>query len=152
MTHDQYTEQDDTIDTAVCDHLLMAQTPLAPPAELRAKVLARVHAQSAPTTLPLDWGWKTLAPGIEVKLLLRDTQAGSKSFLLRAAPGMSLPAHEHHEMEECLVLEGEFSVNGVTLRAGDYQCAPKGSRHGISSTRTGVLVYLRAGLADYPGV
>lgn len=128
---------------------------MTPPPGLRAKVLERIRSQPPASeflTLRQQHGWKSLAPGIEVKLLFLDKAAGLKSFLLRAAPGISMPEHHHEADEECLVLEGEFTIDGVTLRAGDYQLAAKGTRHGVSSTATGVVVYLRASIADYPGV
>ena len=145
---------DQVIDPQVLSALFEAMTPIAPPAALRAKVLARLHAgdDEGFITQRAPQGWRSLIPGVEVKLLCRDEQAGTKSFLLRAQAGVSLPGHTHHGLEECMVLEGEFSMGDITLRAGDYHAAAEGTSHPAASTRTGVTVYLRAALADYPGV
>ena len=146
---------DQTFDPTVFDALLESMAPIAPPLGLRARVLERAR-----TTTPIEHfitlrsqeGWKTLAPGVSVKVLSVDQLAATKSFLLRAAPGACLPEHEHHGDEECMVLEGSFTLGDLTLRAGDFHSAPKGSTHGKAFTEKGVLVYLRAALADYPGV
>ncbi len=155
MSQRKQPEQGEAIEQAVMEALLQGSSPVTPPPHLRARVLERIRSQPPASeflTLRQQQGWKSLAPGIEVKLLAVDKDAGAKSFLLRAAPGVSLPEHDHHCDEECLVLEGEFTIGGVTLRAGDYQLGPKGTRHGVSTTATGVVVYLRASIADYPGV
>lgn len=146
---------DQTIDPMVLDALLQSIAPIAPPLGLRAKVLERARASTPGKhfiTLRNQEGWSELAPGVSVKVLFVDQHATTKSFLLRAAPGTCLPEHEHHGDEECMVLEGSFTLGDLTLRAGDFHCAPKGSTHGAAFTENGVLVYLRASLADYPGV
>lgn len=131
--------------------LAAALAPETPPPELRAKVLERVLA--APTSViqcAADGTWKPVMPGIEVKTLLYDAAAGAVSFFLRAQPNASFPAHRHTAGEECVVLSGEFTVGDVTLRAGDYLYAASGTDHPAATTRTGVLVYLRGSVADYP--
>ncbi len=143
------------IDPQMLDALLEAVAPLAPPAGLRAQVLERIHrtvGHSDFITFPGHTGWVEWFPGVEIKRLSVDELAGSKSFLLRAQAGVSLPEHGHHGLEECMVLEGEFTIGEMTLHAGDYHAAAAGSTHDVSSTRTGVTVYLRAAIADYPGV
>ena len=145
----------DGIDAAVLESLLESIAPIAPPVGLRGKILERART-SVPEghfiTLRQQDGWRDLLPGVRVKILFVDHQAGTKSFLLHAAPGTRLPEHQHSDDEECLVLEGEFTLGDLTLRAGDFQSALKGSKHGSSFTEHGVLVYLRASVHDYPGV
>lgn len=145
------TRNDETTIPAKLEALLLETTaPLAPPAGLRARVLQRIDAAIAGTiTLRGSEGWQTLTAGIEIKQLLIDRQAGTRSVLLRAAPGASLPPHSHHGYEECMVLQGEIRIGELTLRAGDYQCMPAGSIHPEVSTRTGALVFLRGSLEDY---
>ncbi len=143
------------ITAAVMDELLLNIIPIDPPPDLRSKILDRIRSLSAQegvlTTRHAE-GWKTLAPGIEVKLLCVDLLANTKSFLIRAEPGVSMPGHGHQGDEECLVLEGEFSMGDLTLRAGDFHHASKGVIHPVSTTRTGVLVHIRSHLQDYPGI
>lgn len=147
---------DDALDADVRDALLDAVAPLAPSASLRAQVLARARQTKSGAdyiTVRGDAGsWRELVPGISFKLLTYDTPAGIKSFLLRAAPGARLPSHGHGEFEECLVLEGEFTLGDLRLRAGDFHAATRGTPHGEAYSERGVTIYLRAGVDDYPGV
>jgi len=143
----------DVIDEALLDEFLEVVTPVQPPLHLRGKILQSISEPPSPTTTIRDnEGWQTLAPGISVKLLCVDTLAHTKSFLLKAAPGMSMPGHSHHGYEECLVLEGEFRIGDLQLKAGDFHGASAGSVHGESRTESGVLVYLKSALEDYPEV
>lgn len=143
-----------TIDPVVLTKLLEASAALTPPTGLRERVLARVRADRDQfiTVQPDRTPWRSLAAGVEFKLLHFDTQTLRKSFLLRAAPGARLPGHGHRCFEECLVLEGEFSIGPIHLRAGDFHGASEQVEHAEAYTESGVLVYLRAHIEDYPGV
>lgn len=144
---------DDTLDPAVLGELLGAVAPEAPPPTLRTNLLARARgltAIQAHTVRGAEGEWKTVIPGIEVKTLLYDAGGGMVSFLLRAQPGAQLPAHGHRAYEECLVLEGEFTMGDHVLRAGDFQAGHPGEQHPVATTRTGTLVYLRGSVDDYP--
>lgn len=120
-----------------------------------AQILARVKekvmraigaAPSASTVRAASGDWRRIAPGIEQKVLC-DSGSGM-SCLLRCAPGAALPAHVHRIDEECLVLEGTLRIGDeLVLRAGDFHVAPAGSAHPLTSTDTGVLLYLRGELA-----
>ena len=153
MTADR-NDSDETLDVEVMAALLNAQSPLPPPPALRARVLERVRqavAHGFTTTRCLE-GWRRLAPGIEVKRLSIDEGAGTVSFLVRAETGASLPPHRHTQGEECLVLEGEFTMGDLTMRAGDFHYAPAGSEHAVAVAITPVLVYMRGAMVDYPFV
>jgi len=144
---------DDVLDAALDRGLLEAAAPVTPPADLRARVLGRVHATAATTGVMSRASagmWKPVSPGIEVKTLFYDEAQRMVSFLLRAQPGAQLPAHHHHAYEECLVLQGEFTLGDVTLRAGDFELGRPGEAHPAATTHTGVLVYLRGAGEDYP--
>lgn len=151
--------QNDTHDkilpNTLTEAMLEALAPITPPAGLRARVLARIAQTGAVAdfrTLRDADGWRVLAPGLEYKLLAYDEQADNKSFLLRAAAGSEFPAHAHAGDEECIVLEGEFTMGELTLHAGDFHFAPRGSHHPNAYTRSGALVYLSASARDYPHV
>jgi len=133
---------DESIDAQLAVALLQAVAPATPPAGLRPRVLERVRADV--------WRPAPAMAGIEVRTLHHDAAAGMVSFLLRAQPGASLPAHVHHADEECVVLEGEFTLGEHTLRAGDFELGRKGERHPVAMTATGVTVYLRGAVEDYP--
>lgn len=131
---------DDVLDPALQTALLEAAAPVTPPARLRARVLARIGAGD----------WKRIDEFMEIKTLHHDEAARMVSFLVRAQPGASMPAHVHHAMEECLVLEGEFALGERTLYPGDFELGRTGEQHPVATTRTGVVVYLRGAVEDYP--
>ena len=133
--------------------LLAAVTPQAPEPEraalLRQRVLDKVKEAADNEPMPYstihaqEGPWISVAPLVDMKVLRQD--GDSASFLLRVQPGGQLPDHVHLEEEECLVLEGSLLLGeGIMLRAGDYHRAPKGSPHGVASTNTGVLLFLRS--------
>ncbi len=84
----------------------------------------------------------TPIPGVTFRLLHRDKQRDSVTCLLRLAPGARLPAHLHHGVEECVVLEGSVMVGRTRMGPGDYQRAEADSEHREQWTDTGALVYL----------
>ena len=59
--------------------------------------------------------WVTLMPGISIKRLHQDREAGSETNLWRLSAGAIIPEHDHRSDEECLVVEG--SILQGTLRA-----------------------------------
>lgn len=151
----QHERIDENLPAAITDAMLEALTPVTPPMDLRARVLARIaRAGVMPdfNTLRNSEGWRVLVPGLEYKLLAYNERADSKSFLLRAGPGSEFPEHSHEGDEECIVLEGEFTMGDLTLHAGDFHFAPRGSHHPNAHTRTGALVYLSASARDYPQI
>jgi quercetin dioxygenase-like cupin family protein len=142
------------IPTDLLNELLAATTAVAPPASLKAKVMARaglnMPAKRAITVKDAE-GWQALTELLQIKLLFVDEQADSVSFLLKGAPGASVPAHEHSRYEECLVLEGDVQVGDeFTLGPGDFHCVGPNQPHPVLSTRHGTLVYLRTAIADCP--
>jgi len=137
------------------DALSEALLPVAPAPErasaLRAGLLARVQASREAgrqcITLRLDEGeWRPLVPGVRVKRLGR----GQRAVLLELAPGAALPAHRHHEDEECVVLRGDALLGETVVRAGDYHLARARSRHGRVSSHGGALLYLRGTPIGHP--
>ena len=144
----------DIISDEVMATLLEAAPSMAPPHTLRAKVLARIHGPASMKeliTLRGDEGkWIQMRAGIEIKLLFQDQKSKSRSLLMRVHAGATFPAHEHDGVEECLVLEGEFNMGDLTLRAGDYHIAPQGATHAALTSRTGALLFFRTCVTEYP--
>lgn len=87
--------------------------------------------------------WEQLPGGIGRRQLA--TVGAETTSLQRLAPGSGLPAHQHAQDEECLLLEGELFVEDRLLRAGDYQLAPAGSVHTSITTDRGALLYRHGG-------
>lgn len=147
-------DRDDSLPAEVMAELLANVMPVTPPPGLRARVLNSIAQNAAtpssPVTIRDQEAWRELAPGIRYKMLFTDPAANCKSFLLQADAGVTMPGHSHSGFEECLVLEGSFSMGNLTLYAGDFHAVGKDITHDAASTTTGVLVYVRAAMSDYP--
>ena len=133
------------LDTELLDALLVDLKPIAPPPELRERVLTAAQVgivDSDKITIPPDVGkWRVIAPKVSMKML--HVTSESRSFLLRLEPGGRLMPHDHPGDEECMVLEGEVYLGDVHATAGTFHLAPKGTHHAEIRSTTGTLLYLR---------
>lgn len=141
----------DIIPEQLAEILAEAVTPVAPPSTracaLKSRVMASISTKisSAVMTIKATKGdWITMIPGVQKKILNKDSSTGMQSYLLRMQAGATLPAHEHTADEECLMLEGDAMVGDIHLSTGDYHFALKGSRHGSVKTQNGCLAFLRS--------
>ena len=91
-----------------------------------------------------EGAWRSIAEGVEMKLLWVDEVRQSQSLLLRLAPGASVSGHHHTQYEECLVIEGGIEIGPKRLRAGDYHLAHPGVPHPAITSQTGGLLFVRA--------
>jgi anti-sigma factor ChrR (cupin superfamily) len=87
-------------------------------------------------------------PGIWVKPLFRDRQQQRATSLVRMEPGTHYPSHHHKGYEELFLLEGDFVIEGLVMRAGDYCHAQATSIHAESYTAAGCLFILSASQLD----
>jgi len=128
----------------VTEQLIVAIDPVAPDPAIRAELLARtmgvtIHRSTEP--------WQpTPFPGVQMRLLNIDRDAGTYTTLLRLEAGGRLPSHVHEGAEECLVLEGDLRDGDLVLHAGDYQRSPAGSVHGELMSAAGCVALIRAPL------
>ena len=109
---------------------------------LKARILERaagIHVVRADEGL-----WIDLLPGIRIKRLRAEPGNRRETTLWRLAAGSEIPAHDHDDDEECLVLEGSLEQDGICYRAGDYLHAPKGSLHGPLRVPAGALLLIRS--------
>ena len=85
----------------------------------------------------------TGAAGFYVKPLLSDPTTGARTELWRMEPGAQVGAHSHDQLEEILVLSGEFSDDERTYRTGDYCARAPGTLHTSRSERgcTVLVIY-----------
>jgi anti-sigma factor ChrR (cupin superfamily) len=84
--------------------------------------------------------WKpTPTPGIDMKVLVRDDETGLLTALFRWAPGTKLDYHEHVEIEQSWILEGELVDDEGVCPRGSFVWRPKGNRHHAWSPK-GALV------------
>ena len=97
----------------------------------------------APLTLRAAEGeWQTRADGIQSRLLRED--AHSCSQMLRLPPGFQIDAGSAPLGGECLLVEGDLSVDDWSMQPGDYQLARAGARHAELSSRQGALLFARS--------
>jgi quercetin dioxygenase-like cupin family protein len=88
--------------------------------------------------------WEDYAPLIKRRVLWRHGPMAAMLWL--AAPGATVPHHEHGHDEECLMLRGDLFQDDYLLREGDYQLAPGGSSHETVNTDTGALIFAHGDL------
>jgi quercetin dioxygenase-like cupin family protein len=82
--------------------------------------------------------WRPLAEpgvsGVYVKVLRFDKEARrAPTILLKFDPGATYPAHNHPGGEEVFVLEGDISLGGDHLHAGDYLFTAPNGKHPVHS-------------------
>ncbi|MGL6209943.1 MAG: cupin domain-containing protein [Paracoccaceae bacterium] len=119
---------------------------------LFARIAAKIGAQPAPVGSHVmratDGSWHPLCEGIETKTLWHNAEIGRKVMLVRIQPGAILPEHTHSGDEECMVLEGDMVVDGVSFGPGDFQVSLVNTRHPTITSRGGcvcmISVQLRA--------
>ncbi|MBT9569466.1 MAG: cupin domain-containing protein [Thiobacillus sp.] len=144
------------LDPAIIDALAGVTPPVVPTpdaeARMRHQLFQRVHAATskAPDYLFVhshQGEWTRLMRGVELKLLRQDER--SRSYLLRMAPGARIPPHAHPRDEECLVLEGSATVNGVECGVGDYHLARQGSPHDWLTSKQGCVLFIRGAVDSH---
>jgi hypothetical protein len=116
---------------------------------IRRRLLERVaDADLSHLTIDGDEGdWQPFLEGVEIKVLRED--AGTLSYLLRLAPGATLPPHRHPQDEECVVLEGRLRVGtSAEIGPGGYHLAHGGALHASITTRTGATIFLRGAVPE----
>jgi quercetin dioxygenase-like cupin family protein len=103
-----------------------------------------VPGDVACTVRDSEAGWPEFAPGIRRRVLWQ--RQGQAALLYLADPGALVPVHSHGHAEECLMLQGELFLDDLLLQPGDYQLAPAGTRHRITETDTGAVLYAHGDL------
>lgn len=139
----------DALDDDITLALTEAQAGALAPPELvervRRRVMARIAQDSTAHHLTVkadDDRWRPFAPGVERKVL--HLSEGIMSYLLRLAPGATLPAHRHPIDEECVVLEGTLRIgDNLELRAGGFHLGRKNVAHASITSDLGAIIYLR---------
>jgi len=111
--------------------LLDTVPPLAPPPSVWAAIQARFSATAdhPPSRRQNEGSWLAVAPGAAMRYLHVDLASGVRSAMLRMDKGSAVPAHDHDELEECFVLEGDVEIDGETYHAGDHVVAGTDRRH-----------------------
>jgi anti-sigma factor ChrR (cupin superfamily) len=95
-----------------------------------------------------DLQWKPhRMEGVEVAVLFLDLVNRMRNLVVKAAPGVTYPIHQHQGIEEIYMLEGELVINGEIYLAGDYIRSYPNSIH-APSTSTGCMFLIRACIDD----
>jgi len=128
-----------------------ADEPLDATAQARIKrrVMRRIAADNTPRHLTHpagDEGWQPFGDGVHIKVL--HEAGGIMSYLLRLAPGATLPAHRHPVDEECMVLEGEIRIGSLRVAAGGFHLGRKDVMHDRLECPGGALLFLRGAVPE----
>ena len=87
-----------------------------------------------------DIPWKpTQCEGVQMKVLVEDSESGLLTALFKWEPGAVLPMHEHIDLEQTFVLEGSIKDDEGEVTAGNYVWRPAGNRH-YATAPNGALV------------
>jgi hypothetical protein len=116
---------------------------------IKSKLLRRIAADTTErhlTEQPRATRWQAFGEGLSIKVL--HEAGGVMSYLLRMAPGASLPAHRHPIDEECVVLEGEVQIGVLRVGAGGFHLGRKDILHDRLCTTTGALIFLRGAVPE----
>ncbi len=131
--------------------------PVAPPPQLKQRLLERIQAAAAPHVdapslgaVRADEGkWKPAGvPGVTYKKLYLDRIAGLVTTLVRMEPGSVYPAHRHSRTEQCLVLEGDLIHDEHVYHPGDFTWAQAGTIDPMLRTEHGNLLFIISGEED----
>lgn len=144
---------------------LAAEVAMAPPASVRKRLLKGVAEGQTGSerarhgvllqktglliTRSEELPWEAAPiPGILSKALYVDAKRKYSTSLVRVEPRAVYPSHRHNDIEEVFLLEGDFLIDGVHMRPGDYCRSEPGSVHGQSSTECGALLLVFASQQD----
>lgn len=142
-------ESDAVLDADIVDMLNQGASAPSPGdalsiARVRRKLLARVaEAQRARhvTVRAADGQWQPFGPGLTLKVL--HEHEGVMSYLVRLAPGATLPPHRHPIDEECVVLEGSLRIGDLEVGAGGFHLGRQDVLHMPIVSEQGALIFLR---------
>lgn len=101
----------------------------------------------------LDGGGKWLptgARGVKFRPLYADWRANRRTILLKMEPGAELPDHDHAGVEEVVMIQGDLTIGGTTLRAGDYIRNEPGAEHGVPRTEGGCVCIVISAYQPFP--
>lgn len=122
------------------EQVALTAPPVAPPVQLKQKILARLRPEAATRSEALVGGlrfitgnatdWKPLpVPGTYLKLLSLQADRGYAVLLGKLDPGARYPAHTNAGPEDFYILTGDLHVGERVLGPGDFHHADAGSQH-----------------------
>ncbi|NOX83508.1 MAG: hypothetical protein GXP06_11090 [Alphaproteobacteria bacterium] len=123
---------------------------VTPPAHVLERLDAALDRQAASgsrnsvTIRDNEGSWIAIAPGIRKKILYLDEAVRKEAYLLDFDAGASLPEHNHHATEDCLVISGDFRIGDLQLKAGDFHAAFAASQHLTCRSEHGCRLFIKA--------
>lgn len=128
----------------------------APASGLWDRIARRIADESGTQPLPeahdyREPQWEQVAPGIQCKLLATDADRARVSMLVRLAPDVSYPPHQHAGVEELHLLEGELWIEDRKLLPGDYNRGEPGTADKRVYSETGCTCVLITSACDRLG-
>lgn len=89
-------------------------------------------------------------PGVRMAIFHSNPDKREITGLLRAEPGVHYLNHQHADIEEIYMLEGDLVIGETTYHAGDYLRSYPGSMHEPYTTE-GCMFFFRTSMDDqYP--
>lgn len=85
---------------------------------------------------------ETETRGFYTKPIFKDEATGESTFLMKMDPGAHSPRHSHRQLEEILVLEGDFYDQDYRYVAGQYCIRAIGAEHETRSENGGVVLLI----------
>jgi len=108
----------------------MAPGAAAPRVQARKQSVMLVWQPEQKTLLGYELGpWRWVAPGLRHRVVKVPSEGGARVFMLKAAPGLKIPEHNHTGTELTCVLSGAFIHEGGRFAAGDCDYADHDDRH-----------------------
>src|SRR5688572_9641181 len=92
--------------------------------------------------------WNAVAPGIYCKILAHDTDRNRVTMVVRLAPGVAYPPHQHASEEVLHLLHGELWIGDKKLHAGDYNRSEMGTADHRVWSETGCTCVLITSAQD----
>ena len=80
-------------------------------------------------TKPEDEPWRSLAEGIDIKLLFSSHETGRWTVIIRGQPGASFARHKHYAAGEYYVIKGQMDYRMGSATEGTYGYEPLGVIH-----------------------
>jgi len=79
--------------------------------------------------------------GFSYKYLFEDLKSGQSTMLMKVEAGAISPPHVHDQLEQILIMEGDFYDEYSTYELGDFIVRSPGAKH-TGGSKTGALLLL----------
>lgn len=121
-------------DDALAQALAALETPMGPAAKPSAgrdapRLLPEGIAMPAALRDQIIGPWRRVAPGIQISRIEGLWHTPSRCFLLKAAPGVTVPRHDHEGIELTQMLAGALIDEGERYERGNCVQAEPGIDH-----------------------